>query len=294
MDISTILRCYPPSWRERYESEMTAVLEQHEVTFGTWFDLLRGAFDARLDSVCAGNRGSMIERVRRSEIAIFCSFVAFVVAGFGFQKMTEGVDQAGIMQSHAAVGAGYYLSIAGAVITALAIAVGALPVALALLRQIVVERRRDLLGLLAVPVVLGLSIVGWGVAVSQSNVTIASAGVRGLIIFVMVAAMLSAAAISLAVSRAGLTESDIRFARIPALFASLGMLVCLAGVLLWGLSLRSSAPSFFALNGGEMRSYAYFTWLRVVIVMSLATAVALGAIWRVVGPGNGNRTLNLS
>ncbi len=294
MHITTLLRCYPSAWRERYETEMTDILDQHDVTFMTWFDLLRGALDARLDPAFVVNRGPMTERLRRSEIAIFCSFVAFVVTGVGFQKMTEGVDKAGIMRAHAAVGAGYYLVIAGAVIAALAVATGALPVALAVLREAFAGRRRDLLGLLAVPIVLGLAFVGWAVALAQSDLTIASTGVRGLIIYAMVAAALSAGAVSLAVSRAGLAEDDIRFARLPALAATLGMLLSLAGVLLWGLSLRSSVPSAFALNGGEMRSYAYFTWLRVVVVMGVATLVALAALWRMVGPGNERRTPNLS
>lgn len=44
-----ILRLYPPGWRERYEAEMVALLEQYDVTFWTVLDLLIGALDARLD-----------------------------------------------------------------------------------------------------------------------------------------------------------------------------------------------------------------------------------------------------
>jgi DNA-binding PadR family transcriptional regulator len=44
-----ILRLYPPAWRERYETEMTALLEQHHLMLWTVLDLLVGALDARLD-----------------------------------------------------------------------------------------------------------------------------------------------------------------------------------------------------------------------------------------------------
>ena len=44
-----ILRLYPPTWRERYETEKVALLEQHEITFWTVVDLFIGALDARLD-----------------------------------------------------------------------------------------------------------------------------------------------------------------------------------------------------------------------------------------------------
>lgn len=44
-----MLRFYPPTWRERYETEMIALLEQHTLTLWTVIDLLFGALDTRLD-----------------------------------------------------------------------------------------------------------------------------------------------------------------------------------------------------------------------------------------------------
>ena len=41
-----LLRLYPAWWRDRYEDEMEAVLDQHPVTFSTVIDLVRGAADA--------------------------------------------------------------------------------------------------------------------------------------------------------------------------------------------------------------------------------------------------------
>jgi hypothetical protein len=43
-----LLRLYPKAWRRRYEAEMQALLDQHEVTVVTRLDLLRGALDAWL------------------------------------------------------------------------------------------------------------------------------------------------------------------------------------------------------------------------------------------------------
>ncbi len=280
MQITALLRCYPPAWRERYETEMTAVLEDHRAGLWTWFDLLRGAFDARFDPAFAGGRSMLINRLRRSEIAVFCAFIVYVLAGFGFQKMTEDADKAGIMHAHAAVGIGYYAVIGGAVIAALAVAAGSLPIGLSVVRRVIFERRADLIALLGVPVVLGAAVLGWGIAVAQNGGGIQSVGVRAFIIFVMVAAFLSAASVSLAVSRVELSESTVRNARIPALVASVGMALSLIGILVWGLALRSAAPDLYALNGGALRSYAYFTWLRVVVVMGLATVAAIAAVWR--------------
>jgi DNA-binding PadR family transcriptional regulator len=44
-----MLCLYPLAWRERYEQEMIALLEQHELTLWTVLDLFLGALDARLD-----------------------------------------------------------------------------------------------------------------------------------------------------------------------------------------------------------------------------------------------------
>ena len=49
-----ILRLYPRAWRERYESEVAAVLEQHRVTLKTSVDLLLSALDAQLDPAYRG------------------------------------------------------------------------------------------------------------------------------------------------------------------------------------------------------------------------------------------------
>ncbi|HEX7733966.1 MAG TPA: hypothetical protein VF458_03860 [Ktedonobacteraceae bacterium] len=44
-----MLQLYPRAWRERYATEMIALLEQHSITLWTAIDLLFGALDARLD-----------------------------------------------------------------------------------------------------------------------------------------------------------------------------------------------------------------------------------------------------
>lgn len=41
-----LLRLYPRAWRKRYEAEMLALLEEHDVTLATRLDLLRGTIDA--------------------------------------------------------------------------------------------------------------------------------------------------------------------------------------------------------------------------------------------------------
>jgi DNA-binding PadR family transcriptional regulator len=76
-----ILRLYPPAWRERYEMEMAALLEQHQLTFWTVLDLLVGAMDARLDPHYRRARQLLpLRRVRTSWQLAIAAFVAFWIA----------------------------------------------------------------------------------------------------------------------------------------------------------------------------------------------------------------------
>jgi hypothetical protein len=280
MRAATLLRYYPTAWRERYEDEVTDVLEQHRVSSATWLDLVRGAFDAHLDPRFSGAIGAAGRRLRGAGIWVFCNIIAFVVAGIGFQKLTEDADKAGLMQAHAAIGVGYYAVIVGAVVALLAIVAGAFPIAAIIARQAFFGGRRDLLALLAVPPALLVAIVAWGVYDVQSSGTIDAASVRGLLGFFVLAAVASATAASLAVARTDLNDVVLGMARWPAIVATAAMVLSLAGVVVWGIGLHSAAPSSFALDGGVLTSYAYVTFLRVVIVMAFAILAALISLWR--------------
>ncbi len=89
-----LLRLYPPAWRERYEQEMIALLEMHEITFFTLCDLLLGAFDARLDPQYRSARSLFpTERTdwfRFATSVAFCSFPVLVF--FYFVCIVDSVD----------------------------------------------------------------------------------------------------------------------------------------------------------------------------------------------------------
>jgi DNA-binding MarR family transcriptional regulator len=76
-----ILRLYPPAWRERYETEMAALLEQHHLTLWTVLDLLVGALDARLDPhYRRGQQLLSLRRFRTSWRLVIAAFAVFWIA----------------------------------------------------------------------------------------------------------------------------------------------------------------------------------------------------------------------
>lgn len=62
--VTWILHFYPHRWRERYQEEMLAVLEQHTISLLTLLDLLLGALDAHLDPAYRSKEGFMFHRLR--------------------------------------------------------------------------------------------------------------------------------------------------------------------------------------------------------------------------------------
>jgi hypothetical protein len=76
-----LLRLYPRGWRGRYEEEVQALLEEHEIRLRTLVDLLIGALDARLDSAYAQERLVLRMRTPRfTTVSLFCAFALFGVA----------------------------------------------------------------------------------------------------------------------------------------------------------------------------------------------------------------------
>lgn len=53
--MKALLRLYPSTWRARYEAEVTAVLEQRGSRLTDALDIIRGALDAHLHPVAAGD-----------------------------------------------------------------------------------------------------------------------------------------------------------------------------------------------------------------------------------------------
>jgi hypothetical protein len=91
-----ILRLYPQGWRERYEAEMGALLEQHHITLWTILDLLMGALDARLDPhYRRAHQLLPLRRFKSSWRLLVASFVAFWIALLPWFWMSQiGLDDA--------------------------------------------------------------------------------------------------------------------------------------------------------------------------------------------------------
>jgi DNA-binding PadR family transcriptional regulator len=94
--VPLILRLYPPAWRERYEAEMVALLEQHQMTLWTVLDLLVGALDARLDpNYRRAHQVLPLKRFKSSWRLLVAGLVAFWIALLPWFWLSQfGLDDA--------------------------------------------------------------------------------------------------------------------------------------------------------------------------------------------------------
>src|SRR5262249_60036098 len=78
------------------------------------------------------------------------------------------------------------------------------------------------------------------------------------------AAIASAAAISIVVIRSEVSEHLFRFARVPALITTLAMAVMAAATLTWGLAARAADPQLFSEDDGLLASNTTVSWLLIL------------------------------
>ncbi len=290
-----LVRLYPHTWRERYEEELLAMLEQHPISFLDGLDLFFGALDAHLHPELGTTGMSLYERMmrmistlRHSLLTIFCAYAGFILAGLAFQKMTEYDDFVEAARAHNIVGLSFNLVVIGSVAALLAILAGGLPIAIAVIRSALAQKRRGPLLLLTVPILAFAVFLGTtfllealphpGNHFSPAWQVFFSRGVFfGTLIITAIA---SAGALCFAVARSEISERLLRFALLPSILATISMALMLAATIIWGLGLRDGAPQLFAGNDGIVGSSTIGTWLGIVITMAIATALAAVSLMR--------------
>ncbi len=280
-----LLRLYPRAFRERYEDEMLAMLAQRPLSFADTLNLLTGACDAHLHPQLGTSGMAWSERMiqmfltlRRSVLTIFCAYVGIILSGMALQKMTEYDDFQEAARIYPLVGFSFNLVIIAAVVALLAVLVGGLPVAAAVIHSALARKRYGSLFLLIVPILAFFVFLGVTLFLERLN---GSGPHLGLFFGTLIAAALvSPAALCLSVVRSEIPEKFLRFTLQAFALGTLSMVVILVATIIWGLGLRVFDPQLFASNEGVVSTSTTGTWLVIVIAMTIATSIALIAFIR--------------
>ena len=236
-----------------------------------------------------------MSRMRSSAITIFCAYIALVLTGMGFQKLTEDIMKTNIPSAYPGVGLAYDAIIAGAVLALLAVLVGGLPIAWDAIIQALGARRWGVLALFAVPPISLAIWLGWTWAIlnviapaKQVHTAYAPSVIgigRSWVGLLILAAIASVTAVSIAVSRSQISTGRYRFALNAAIVATFGMFVTMLGVTAFGLQILSVAPQYLSGIASPLL-FGESTGLSLVIqatVMLIASAIAIYSLFRGLG-----------
>lgn len=299
--IRRLLLLYPRDWRARYGDEFAALLEEIPLTPLALLDVLLGALDARLaPGLVPGSVVSMTNKLRSSAVTIFCAFALFVFAYLGFQRLTDPRPPFdAVAAAHPPVRIAFAVFEDAAALAALAVAVGGLPILYAVVRSALVERRRDVLALLGLPLL--------GIALSAGSLPLVALVFRGVtpqtkaltppqivvelgwLALVGITFVGGTVAAALAVTRTEIGGRALRLATWPATAAVAAMAVSLAGLLAWGALLWSADPAIYGGVLGDCASTQCYGptgdigaggLAFVAVLMAVAVAVAAFALRR--------------
>jgi hypothetical protein len=252
-------------------------------------DVLLGALAEYSLLIVGTLKGSpLMVQYRRSASLIFAAFIAFVIAGIGFQKSGEYIMQSSLPDTYPLLAVSYNAVMVGAVVALLAVLVGGVPIALVALRYAVAHRRGDILARFAVPPVALLVIIAGGFVVLSYNIggnTAATihtparfAAIGGLAVLFILGAVASTYAVLDAIARAEIPEEILRFALIPGVVATVAMVVMVLAHLLWSFILWRNAPDIFWGDDGLLATSTLVGTIVQVAVMVVATLVAIRAL----------------
>ncbi len=146
----SLLWLYPEPWRDRYEAEMLALLEDDPPGVGALASLLGGALDAHLRPQRNWRTSATPAALMRLSVGgLFSCWILLSLAGSGFAKETEGFSA--VESAHPLLQVARYAVLAGAGLGCAAIAVGGLPLLWQALHRMLVDRDTRLAGWIAAP-----------------------------------------------------------------------------------------------------------------------------------------------
>ncbi len=298
-DRSGILRWYPEEWRARYGDELMALVHDRygtgRVPLTARASMMRAGSAERLRHAgIVGGTVSHERRVRGASLMVLCGWALFVIAGSAFAKYAEHWDLVTPRHDRSIPSAAFVAvqvaAAAGVVLFSVAVLV-ALP---ALVRRIR-ERGWDTVRtpLRATILTSGVALAATVTIIVWSHHSTPTPLNRGLwpykiagmvwVILVLAAIACGTAAIIAVVTRLELSRGATRTLGILAVAMATVLLVILAGVTIWWISLAINAPWFFGGTRGAISAAAPPAMIGVGAVMVVGLVLGMYGAARVMG-----------
>ena len=297
-DLRRLLRWYPEKWRERYQEEFVALLED-KVGDGSprialrWTVAVAGVRERVRESDVLGVRGSLYEQRRRGALVVLVAWAVMSVGVMSLFKTAEHYSHSLPVGSRSLAETGYRLVVVGGVIGTIVVVLGALialPSLFGHLRENGWSYLREALlpalmtSLVTLAGILALSLWAHHLTSIQRN-----GGDRayvGAFLVVALLVTLSAGAWARAVVKVAsvlvLSPSALLYEGVLALVAALCTVVMASGAVTWWVQMARHAPWFLQ---GSTAGVAVSPWSSPVMfsaaIMAVATAIAVAGASRV-------------
>ncbi|HEY4809935.1 MAG TPA: hypothetical protein VIH71_02650 [Solirubrobacteraceae bacterium] len=274
-----LMALYPQAWRERYGTELAALLEQTGCGPRTAIDVIGAAAKAHLRPV---TKLAPPERARLTVSGVLACFMCFGFAAAAFAKTIEEPSFATAGRAHAVLGAAHVAIVVAGVVSMGALILAALPLAR---RAILEALRREDRTLRTAVLVPGVALASWALTLGALAVWEGrhpgDFGAVGVTLFLVSAMVGLGAAFACwllpraIMRRIGGLERELSLA-VPALaLVAVAMAMCTLALGIYLAALLADAPGLAASANGP----GGFTNVAVGIVvqlvaMTLASAVA--------------------
>lgn len=284
-----LLHCYPRAWRERYGDDLAAYLDDaygDHLPMRAATSLVGGGLQERARAMHPGS--SADDQVRWGTLAVLVAWAGFVVAGFGFAKVSEHFGGF-IMGSDPTVPDAAYVTVqVAAVLTALTVLLGVVVAIPALMRFLSgggwsrVKRpvvRACVVSVLAMAMTVVLVAWAQGLTTAERNGSDVAYSLAFLAWAALVVLAIASWTIAGVVTGRHLTLSSgvLRAERLLATLATVGMLVIVVAVAAWWLSMASAARTFFAgsLAGPTPQLVGSFVLMVAALTLAVAGVVTM-------------------
>jgi hypothetical protein len=267
-----LLRFYPRVWRDRYEEEMLALIEEHKVTSATVIDLLIGALDANLNyNEFTEGVTYMINRIRSGIVMAFCAFILFGVGWSLLARLSDPMPNfQAVNQFHPEFSILDEAVFIAGCLSFLAFLIGGFPVLFIAVKRAFKNKKQNVL----IPFWTALSclllfVVSTAIVIWHLNAHV----LIGYLIFSALLLVTGTASTSLVVTRTEFQLSELKFVFIPEVVILFCMVISVLLSTILFITLITYAPQL--LHTQDVSSQMFITGIMFMALAAIFTFMGL-------------------
>jgi hypothetical protein len=302
MNNMSLVKLYPRAWRDRYEDEFTAMLEQEPGSLRKTLNILFGIVDAHLyydltPRYLASREGMehMWSKLRRTYSRGLVILLLFVVPCLLFNAMLDDSPFIPVMRSTPVFRLAYWGFLGGTGVVLFSTLAGGSVILWDIFRRAISRKRRDVLLLFFVPVVAFLVVAFLAYCLNFPLESTLSGWIRGGIDQSLGCLFLLISTVCVySILRKGELEDEQEASRsrvsykvkvLAPLCVTLGMVIASVSAVIWGFMAGDFAPRIISNSNWGLFHMSTLPFY-VIIVLIIVIATAISGVVAVQGVGN--------